>query len=325
MRLVATLIALVAIAPTPADKVAFGPEKGLKLEKRFEMKMHLEQKSMRMSIGDNDLPSELTSSAEMELKSHQKVVVADEYREVGDEHADVLARKFVEMADSSEEHVKMPGMEEAQDHSREKKSDLEGETVIFRWNEKDGEFKKEWDGEGADNALLEKLEQDMDFVKILPSKGVEVGDSWELDLADFDQILGPGGELGFKGDEDDNDDDNTDFQDNLAGEVKCTYKGMEEEGGRKLARIAAVVTGKTFQDQEQGEGGQLHMAFDLNLEGEFLWDVAAKHLASYRLGGEMTSEMKLTQEVDMGGKTGEIVIHIELGGTMEIEGEIKAP
>ncbi len=325
MQTLAILAALVALAPVTADTIAFGPEAGSTVEKRFEMSIQLDQRSISMKVGEHELPSELTEDTEMSWKSHQKLVVEDEYREVGSDRPVKLARKFVDMSDKSEQRTRMVGMEETQEVSKDKESALEGKTVLFSWNEKDGEYAKEWVGDGADDDLLDGLEQEFDFQLLVPSKSVSEGDTWKIDLADFESVLGPCGELAFKGDDDDDEDDDDDgeFQENLTGEVTFTYGGTKDEGGRKLAVLTAVLKGKTFQDRDPAEGSTMRMDYDLELEGEFLWDVGAKRLASYKLAGDVTCEMAIKQEVDMGGEMGELAIDIEMGGTVEIECEFK--
>lgn len=325
MQTLAILAALVALAPVTADTIAFGPESGSTVEKTFEMSIMLDQRSISMKVGDHELPSEMMEDSATSFKSRQKLVVEDEYREVGDERPVKLARKFVEMSDKSEQRVRMPGMEETQETDKDKESPLEGKTVLFTWNEKDGEYAKEWVGDGADDALLDGLEQAFDFQEIVPSKSVSEGDTWKIDLADFDYVLGPCGKLAFRGDDDDDDDDDGEFQENLTGEVTLTYKGTREEDGRKVAVVAAVLNGKTFQDRDPEEGADMRQDYDLELEGEFLWDAAAKRLASYKLAGEVTCAVKVQQEVDMGGETGELLIEIELGGTVEIECAFEKP
>jgi hypothetical protein len=163
----------------------------------------------------------------------------------------------------------------------------------------------------------------MDLRDLLPGKAVSEGDTWTIDLKEFGEILGPGGKLGFEGDDDE--DEDSDFEDNLTGEVTCTYKGTKAVDGRKLARIATVCKAKTFQDEAAKEDEPaMHMEFDFTIEGDFLWDVDGKHIASYDLDGEVAADMKLTQEFDMNGETGELLIRVALGGKIEVEGEFTA-
>lgn len=323
MKITATLLAFFALAPAPAEKIAFGPKEGVKLEKTFEMSMKLEKRSMSMSIGGQDLPAEAMEGATMDFSTVRKVVVEDEYTKIDDERPLLLARRYTELSDVEEQKVQMMGMPEPQEEKKTKESELADKTVLFRWNEKDSRYDKEWKGDGADDGLLDGLEEDMDMRDLLPPEAVAEGDSWQIDLETFSEILGPGGKLAFEGDDDDDDDD-TEFQDNLTGEVICTYKGLKEVDGRKLARIQAVCKGKTSQDQEAKEDEPaVHMDFDIAIEGEFLWDVAGKHMGSYELSGEVTADMKVVQELDMGGETGELVVKVSLGGKIELEGEFK--
>jgi hypothetical protein len=313
MKLASALAALVLAVVPSADKLAFGAKEGTKLAKTFESHMEMEKRSMTISIGGNELPAELGEKATMEMNEDKTVEVEDEYRKTGDDRPLLLARHYTTLKKKtgSNMDMHMPG-QEAKEETKEPESKLEGKTVLFRWDAEKEKYAREWVGAGADDELLAGVEEDMDLRRLLPSKSVSVGDTWTIDLKEFGEILGPGGKLGFD-DKDDNDDE---FEEHLKGEATCTYKGEREVDGKKLARIATVCKASTFQDKEEETGQKVHMTFELELEGEFLWNVAGKHLESYEMSGDITSKLEMKQELEMQGRKAELLVTIDLAGKM---------
>lgn len=323
MKLWLACSAFALLAPLAPEKLVFGPKESTKLEKRFEMGMQLEKRSMTMSVDGNDLPEAMTKDTVMEVESKQTVVVVDEYRKVEDGRPMLLARKFDALAETENQSMKMPGMPEPQDKTTEKKSELTGHTVLFRWDDEKSEYGPEWEGDGPDDELLAGLEEDMDLRGLLPEKPVSEGDSWELDIETFGKLLSPGGELGIDDEDDKEEDEDDEFEKNLKGEARCTFQGVKEVDGRKLARISAVCKATTHQEEENEDGQTVHMAFEMELEGEFLWDLEGKHLASFEMDGDVTARMEMRQSMDIGGAEHKLLITMELGGRMELEAEFE--
>lgn len=323
MKLLLTLAACAVLAPVTSDKLVFGPKEGTKLGRTFEFHMELSKKSMTLTMGGHELPKELGEQATLEFSFKQHVEVEDEFRKLAEGRPALLARHFTKLSDENTSTVQMVGMEEPKEESKHKESKLEGLHVLFRWDTEKDEYTKEWEGDKGDSALLEGLKEDMDLRLLLPDKALADGDTWEVDLKEFGALFGPGGDLGFEGD--DKDDDH-DFEKNLKGAVTCTFKGVEEVEGRKLARIAAACKASSFQDKHEDDGPKMHMSLEFDLEGEFLWDVEGKHFASYELGGETTGTLEMKQEIDIGGgQKHELQMNVELAGKVGMKGEFKTP
>lgn len=323
MKTILALLAFVVLAPNTFDTLAFGPKEGAKLAKRFEQHVELEKQSMTMSMGGRELPAELLEDAVFDLEFHTKVEVEDEYEKVGDGRPLVLSRAYSSLSESETEKIHMPGMPEAQETKKEKSTALEGQTVLFNWDDEKDEYAKTWSGEGADDELLKKLEEDMDLRALLPKKSLAKGDTWKIDLREFQDLFGPGGRFGFKEDGEEDDDDDSGFEDNLTGEVTCTYEGESEVDGRKLARVALACEAQTFMTPGKDDEPVGKMTFAFDLEGSALWDVEGKHLSSYELGGNVTTKIEMTQVIDGGGQKHELEIQIELGGEFKVTGEVK--
>ncbi|MBI5364823.1 MAG: hypothetical protein HZA53_16725 [Planctomycetes bacterium] len=320
MKTLLALLAFALLAPAASDTLAFGPKEGTKLEKTFDMHMQLEKRSMTMSIGGHELPAEMTDDAVMDMDKKRHVVVVDEYEKLGDGKPLALVRHFTALSDVDVQKTQMVGMPEPKEEKKEKESKLLDKQVRFHWNAEKARFDKEWVGDEADAELLEKLKEDMDLRGILPEKAVAEGDTWKIDLKEFGDLLGPGGNLGLSEKEDDNQ-----FEDNLEGEATCTYKGVKEVDGRKLARIATVCKATSSMKEEKEDGPKIDMHFKLELEGEFLWDVEAHHLASYSIEGTVTADMDMSMDLDIQGQQHALEMHVELGGTMEVGGEFTQP
>lgn len=318
MKLLLTLAACAALTPVVSEKLAFGPKEGTKLEREFEFHMEFSKKSMTMTMGGHELPKELGEQATMEFAFKQQIEVEDELRKLGDGRPALLARHFTKLTDENSSTVQMVGMEEPKEESKSKESKLEGKHVLFRWDDDKDEYAKEWEGEKGDDELLEGLKEDMDLRQLLPEKAVAEGDTWAVDLKEFGALFGPGGDLGF---EDDDKDDDDDFEKNLKGAVKCTFKGVEEVEGRKLARITAVCKASSFMDKDEDGGSKMRMELEFDLEGEFSWDVEGRCFTGYELGGETTGVLTLKQEIDIGGgQTHELDMHVELAGKVGMKG-----
>lgn len=322
MKLAAAALAFLSISPAPADTLAFGPAEGTTLEKRFEASMELEKRSISMSVGDRELPAEMLADSVMDMEFKKTIVVQDEYKKVDGERTLALERNYATLSDVHDSKIQMPGMPEAKEEKKEKESKLLDKTVLFSWNADEDRYDKKWVGEGGSEKLLEGVEEDMDLRRLLPQKAVSVDDTWKVDLIEFGDILGPGGDLGFTAEDEEEDDDQ--FEENLTGEAVCTYAGTKEVEGRKLAVIQITCKASTFQEKDEGER-EMRIDFSLDLKGEALWDVSAKHLASYELGGDVTAEMKITQAMEVQGQSHDLVVKVDMGGKFDVEGKFGKP
>lgn len=323
MKLVSALAVVALVAFPSADKLVFGVKEGTKLSRTFEQSLQMHKRSMSVSIAGQEVPAEALEESVFESSFEETIEVEDDFEKVDDERPLVLVRKYAKLKHVSEDKVRMLGMPEAQESKEDKESALDGTTVRFRWDDEKDEHAKEWVGDGADDELLEELEEDMDLRAILPSKAVSEGDTWTIDLKEHAEVLGPGGDFAFKSADDDEDDDDDGFEENLKGELTCTFKGIADIGGKKLARIAAIGKASTFDDQEQDEGGTMHIEFAMDLEGEFLWDPTAKRLASYELTGAVTAKLTIEQELGEGDQTAKLEMKIDLEGEMKVEGKVE--
>ena len=95
-----------------------------------------------------------------------------------------------------EREDRLMGEEEAQSPNGSGTSELEGSTVVFTWNDDDGEYELSFpEGEEGDAELLEGLTEDMDFRALLPDGELSEGESYDIDLAGLVDVMAPGGDL----------------------------------------------------------------------------------------------------------------------------------
>lgn len=322
MKLVLAVFATLALAPVSSDTLAFGPKEGTKLEKSFHQHITLEKRTMTMSLGERDLPAELTEKAVFDLEFETKVDVVDEYEGVDGGRPTRLARTYASLADSETTRIQMVGMPELKEEKKEKESALEKKTVVFRWNGEKERYDKTWRGDEGDEELLKGVEEDMDLRALLPTKSITKGDTWKVDLAEAKELFGPGGKFAFKvKDEEKDKDKDSGFEDNLKGEVECTYEGEKEVDGKKLARVALACKATTKMAPSEDDGALQSMDFEFDLEGELLWDAAARHFVSYELGGDVTTNLVIQRKVEAKGQQHDFTIRLELGGKLELEGK----
>lgn len=324
MNFSASVVSLLLLAPLAADKLTYAPKEGTQIERHFEVTFEVEKKSLSMSIGGQELPKEMMDGATLTMSSTQSATVRDELKKMDGARVLELEREYIDLTSKESTKFEMNGMPDAHVEEKDLPSDLEGKSVLFTWDPKAEEHKKSWVGAGAKDDLLEKLQEDMDLRAILPDKSLSVGDTWTLEDTALSAILEtPGGDLAFV-DEKSNGDHDADFRDHLKGRATFTYKGTEEAGGHRVARIAIEGKATTSVDIEE-DGGTGSMTFGIDFHGEALWSVDEHRLASQSVEAEITVKLSIKQDVDAGGQEQELVLEAELEGTYRSKAEFSKP
>jgi hypothetical protein len=312
------LLALPLLFLSPrADEVTFGVAQGAKVTKTFEIDYSLELEELKFSF--NDQEHTLDDDLEMNVESKTRIVFTDAYREMGDGRPKVLARTFDELTSTEKQSGSSPAGDH--DEAREEESDLEGATVVFTWSDEESRFERKLEGESkAGEELLGDLVEDADLRGLLPGRAVAEGDTWEIAAMELAHVFDPSGDVALRSDEDDESDE--EMQDelvrNYSGDAKGTFKGYREEDGVRVAVLALEADIVTYGDREKEEGEE---RFDVSLEveGELLWDVAAKRAHSLSVTGPARLTVKQTGSVEGdGGQEIELVQTMLLGGTMTV-------
>ncbi|MEE8468435.1 MAG: hypothetical protein V3T22_08270, partial [Planctomycetota bacterium] len=196
----AALPALVAFRPTDrlpkVEKISFAPGEGTSLTKTFTNTMVFGLDDMSMLMNGEEHP--MMPEIEMDMEVTSSTTITDEYVSMGRGRPQILRRTFDEIGTEMnlEMVIEAMGQSEEQNPSGAGTSPLEGETVVFTWDDEDEEYKVTFpeDAEG-DEDLLANLIEDMDLRVLLPDGEVSEGDSWDIPLAGLVDVLAPGGDL----------------------------------------------------------------------------------------------------------------------------------
>jgi len=135
---------------------------------------------------------------EMSMEMVATTTVTDEYIALAAGQPKKLSRSYDAVGSELEMDVviNMMGEEESQSPNGSGTSELEGSTVIFTWNDEDGEYELSFpEGEEGDADLLEDLSEDMDYRALLPDGELAEGESYEIDLMGLVNVMAPGGDL----------------------------------------------------------------------------------------------------------------------------------
>jgi hypothetical protein len=304
--------------PTP-ERLEFRPAVGSALRKTFREVTALELDSARERVGGEE--REL-AGLELALENERELVVADEYAALGERRPERLRRRF-------ERCVTLGAVERSGD--REERgatrgsSPLAGRVVRFAFDADADAFAVAFDDErGGDDDLLGGLREDADLRALLPADDVAAGASWELALDALAGVLDPCGDLSLavdapvalaktllpchlsslaevaRGE--------------LAGAVRCEYRGSVRRDGRTLALVALELEGRARRDAS-GELRRLAGALgvdaedvarlsgcvlrtELEGEGEVLWDGEAGRVHGLALELAVELELELREERD---------------------------
>lgn len=283
------------------ESPTFGVESGTEVTKSFGKLLHLELDSMEVTVnGEEEDTGELP---EVVIDEEFEAVFVDKYVRVEDGRSQELVRTFETLSNVSTQSS--PDMEgEMAEEVSEGESELDGTSVRFRWNSDEEEYVVSWaDDEDADSSeLFDGLDADADYLYLLPEEDVEVGDSWDLDVAVFDLLSSPGGDLAIYSEGDDPEDDFGDqFNDGLEGSMEATLTSIED--GVATITISGEVTTSVEQDGKPEEAPaelELMQTFDFNfeIEGVLVWDMNAGHAKSLELEGDVNLDMTQDQSMN---------------------------
>jgi hypothetical protein len=254
---------------------------------------------------DGDEQESGSPDFEVSIEQSERLVFRDVVLATDGDRVTSLSRTYRELSQTQSQTIETPEGGDTQDSDQE--SALEETTVVFTWDADEDAYTAAFaEDEDGDEDLLADLEFDAHLACFLPEGPVSEGDSWEPAIAAFNLLQSPGGDLHFRA-EDEEDDDNEirdEMEENVEGTITCTFTGVREEGGARLAVIAVTIEASTSGDEEQnieapfGSGTasrEIELTFDLT--GELLWDLGAARLASFELEGDMVYTMTLVQEV----------------------------
>lgn len=349
MKNTRTLLTTLLAAPVllaltlPVDDVTFAPEAGSSVTRTYTSNNQFSLDEMEMSMNGQPMPMDLEMS--MDMSMDMSIEVTDTFVAVGAGRPDQLQRSYDALGAEAHFSMEMAMMPDGgQDRDISSSSELEGKTVLFSWNEEDGEFGVAYHESEGDEDLLETLTEDMDFRALLPVGGVSAGDTWEIDPKDLISVLFPGGDTGLRPDDDGGAEEMMPGMDGmganmgemlgdlLEGEASAEYIGTEEVDGVTVAVISFTLSISSSNDMtEMVEDNMAELPdgspeisinyVDVEIEmegtGTLQWNLAANRAHSFEAQGSMNTLMDMGMGVSMGDNEMEMEQSMEMSGTFD--------
>jgi hypothetical protein len=338
-RPTALLGSLILLAFQPAaDEVEFRPADGTEASKTFQVSGNFELGDFTMLVNNQDM-SQMIPFDQMAGEFDARFSVVDQYVKTVDGKPLEFVRRFVES--STEWEV---GEESG---SEEGWMEMDGETVVFKWNPETKSYDRSYkDGEG-DAEQLEKLRMNpelLDYRTLLPQKSVSKGDRWSVDPKGMGSALMFGldfADLPSMADEIDDPEAlamleqlKPSWEKMLEGfKTDCEYDGTRDEGDARLGVIKVKLSADASLDMVQmieemarkqiPPEVQVDMNFNtaafsmkLTAEGELLWDLKRGLPHSFSLDGDMEVAFELDASVSAEGQEQAIEMNMEIMGKM---------
>lgn len=312
-----------------ADDVSFHPAKDLASQKELRIEAELAVKEASMTFNGEPVPGDsIEQLTAQQLLLNIAIDVTETFRATKDGAPVDLVRSYdklelkVEIGDEVEEP--------------EGDNDLEGKIVQFLWDAKESEYKKSFHESKGDEALLERLDADMEVRALLPDKKVGEGDTWDVSGDDLAALFFPGGIASGAGDASGEGPDMGAITDELTKQletafkefkVTCTYKGARDAAGTKVGEIAFVYDGKAsldldqlLQQAEELNGSGLDMEFSssasmtLRGEGALLWDLATGVMHTYEMKAELGLDVSIEAHAEQEGRQFDVSMSGTIGG-----------
>lgn len=339
------VLGLLAPAGPRGDALSFHVAQGTTLARSFASRQEASQDEVEMLLNGQPMPSGITNG--MTLVQEQRLELSDEFVEPGPGRADaaprVLRRSFLGIEASGEQSTENPMDAGRQEDRRHSKSELEGKTVVFEWDETQRTHSKRFDPEGPAIQLLEGLVEDTDFRALLPPEGAaEPGDTWDLDAAVISSLLMPAGNLCLVAEEGPDrkegdpgalsaGDPSRAFA-GLEGEVEATYKGARDVEGTRCGIIALEFKVHSKRDLKEElarfshgdlEIERVEAFLSLEGEGELAWDLAQGHGRSLNLSGKLKNQMDVSMKLVQSDRTLPIRRKMMMSGTYELQANVE--
>lgn len=320
------LVTVTASIDDPYPTYAVAPE--TTLTRVWTSTTEMESAPAKMFLDGEEVPAEAHGTMKLRVSDERRLEVVDEVRAVAEGRPTKFERTYGEFSNKGVETViaQPPGGEAREkENARERSSPLKGLVVRFTWNAKDEEYERAFvaqEGEKAkaDEALLEGLAADADWLALLEGGPRAKDESFALPTELFQRVQYPLGELNWQIDGKDADgvtkEINAELAENLDGEGKAKWLGIREVEGRQLGvfSMSAELTSKADAEaEESGEKRQVDL--ELSYEGEILWDMAAGRLAQYAIEAEVRSVLTSTRRIESPKGKAEVRQVFDLEGT----------
>jgi hypothetical protein len=282
-------------------KLANTPKEGSSFTKTLVSELNMELVDMDLQVLVNGEEQDVGSEdIELKITSSDTFTVTESITGMDDDRITGVSRKYSELESVQAQDFTGPEGESESDET-EKESLLEGKTVDFKWDGDEEAWAAAWgEDEDGDADLLEDLEGDSSLGWLLPAKALEVGDTWELGVEEFNRMMDPFGKMHWDEQDPQQDAFNEAFEEALeVTEFTATLKEVEDG----IATITFVVEAATVFDMtpdlgdEAPEGFEVSNTFEFGfeLEGTLTWNMEAHHAVALTVEGDVIREDKMEQ------------------------------
>ena len=342
LLLAALSVSILARAESLEDP-RFAVREGSTVRKVFEHHLKADSVAVRIYDASIDELVDVTPTIGMTIDQSGRIEVTDEYLAIAEGrhyslHGEKLLhegpvlrpaklRRTFDRIDEREDQEARYAMgagrpENRQDHLKVRASELEGRSVLFTLGSGASGYATAFAGEGGDEALLDGLNEDMDFRFLLPAAKVAVGEEWTVDPKLCGAIVAPGGDLKLKekgGTADPGWSIGREIRKNLEGKAKAVWKGVHEEDGRRVGLVGLDLDLASAGESraKDPKAGSIRFRMNLALAGDLVWDLEAGRFVSFRTGGKLRYEMSTRKTVEVDGTPTESRSEIDFEGEAE--------
>lgn len=285
-----------ALAP-PEAPIVFGPEEDLELSKRFETRLEFGVDDFVLRLQGAEVPIKFNGRTPDEFEGVAEYVLAtsDVYGPTGGGRPLSVTRTFEELGASLATSFDNDASVEA--------DEFVGESVRFAWDSDTEQYVRSFESDGgADEALLELLDEDLDLRALLPPQAdVTDGEAWEVPWSRLSSLATPGlhadamaGRPPFAA-------ISADLVDAIAeafaGDVVLCTRGADREDGLVAIAIESEAGGDVDSapliellaslDLGGMQVEMLELSAELELSGELLWSAEHGHFDSLELDGDL--------------------------------------
>jgi hypothetical protein len=301
--------ALLLSASIPGDALGFHPGEDASISKSFEVKVGLVLEDLMLSMnGEVTDPEMMGMPDEVSVSAGYSIEVTDAFQAVEDGRPTDFHRTFDTMS---------AWFETSDGESDEQENDdLAGKTVHFLWDEEEGAYTRSFaEGDEGDDEDLEMIAVDMDLRSLLPEIEVEDGDEWTVSGFPLLLVLMPGLDVEALFEN-----SGTEFLEDVpegisdaaltlltSVEATCTYEGSADVDGAAIGTISFICSvdqsvdidaSSLLEDDEMGmQIDQFEVIFELEIEGEYLWNLEEGRFVSFASEGVGTVGLEVVMGI----------------------------
>ena len=323
---------LAAFAPA-GDSLTFHPADGSQAAKAFELSGSFELGDLTLLVDGQDMTGDLPPMDDASGSFSVALSIVDHYVKIADGRPLELHRDYV----SSKSEWKAAENSGSDTDAME----LDGKTVVFKWNaEKDAYDRSFKDGAG-DEAKLDGLGVDLDYRSLLPGSSVAAGERWSIDAKALGAALLFGTDFEHLPAMDEGGEELAMLKDKVLPQLEkllegfkaeCEFVGTREVDGAQVAAIKLHLDSDSSMDMSsmledliraQIEGQEMQVDFDIKNaslsakikgEGELLWDAKLGRAHAFEMEADVEFGVELDVSIDAEGEAHSLEASAEVLG-----------